>query len=100
MAAEEIPGEWADLYDYDEEDMYDEDEMEKYYFSSAAGEVCLRFPHAIPVQFTCQPQLICSSITSAVSSHLPPRPCSSCTWQPPAWRERLHAGGSCICPPS
>ncbi|GIL71147.1 hypothetical protein Vretimale_17896 [Volvox reticuliferus] len=41
MAAEEVlPAEWADSYqDYDgEEDEYDEDEqIEKYYFSSAAG---------------------------------------------------------------
>ncbi|EFJ51756.1 hypothetical protein VOLCADRAFT_103400 [Volvox carteri f. nagariensis] len=40
MAEEEIPAEWADPYQYydDEEDEYDEDEqIEKYYFSSAAG---------------------------------------------------------------
>ncbi|GLC43189.1 hypothetical protein PLESTB_000852600 [Pleodorina starrii] len=43
MAAEELPAEWgADPYQYqyydDEEDAYDEDEqIEKYYFSSAAG---------------------------------------------------------------
>ncbi|GFR51356.1 hypothetical protein Agub_g13779 [Astrephomene gubernaculifera] len=40
MAAEEIPPEWTDPYQYydDEDDGYDEDEqIEKYYFSSAAG---------------------------------------------------------------